>query len=109
MGKAVEPQKLEPLVEDISNSSQRNPGALVSLARLKTADGYTYMHSVAACGLMLGLARQLGLYSGKDPRCRHGRPHPRSRRGHGAARDPEQARQTHQSNFRYNRYGALSE
>jgi HD-GYP domain-containing protein (c-di-GMP phosphodiesterase class II) len=61
MGRAVAPEKLEPLVEEISNSVQRNPGALVSLARLKTADDYTFMHSVAVCGLMIALARQLGL------------------------------------------------
>ena len=62
MGKAVAPEKLEPLVEEISNSVQRNPGALVSLARLKTQDDYTFMHSVAVCGLMIALARQLGLH-----------------------------------------------
>ena len=39
----------------------RNPGALISLARLKTADDYTYMHSVAVCALMVALSRQLGL------------------------------------------------
>lgn len=61
MGKAVAAEKLEPLVEEISSSVQRNPGALVSLARLKTADDYTFMHSVAVCGLMIALARQLGL------------------------------------------------
>ena len=61
MGRAVSAEKLEPLVEEISNSVQRNPGALVSLARLKTADDYTFMHSVAVCGLMIALARQLGL------------------------------------------------
>ncbi|MCC6710412.1 MAG: HD-GYP domain-containing protein [Gammaproteobacteria bacterium] len=61
MGRAVSPEKLEPLVEEISNSVQRNPGALVSLARLKSADDYTFMHSVAVCGLMIALARQLGL------------------------------------------------
>ncbi len=61
MGHAVSPEKLEPLVEEISNSVQRNPGALVSLARLKSADDYTFMHSVAVCGLMIALARQLGL------------------------------------------------
>ncbi|HEY8857350.1 MAG TPA: HD-GYP domain-containing protein [Rugosibacter sp.] len=38
----------------------RNPGALISLARLKTADDYTYMHSVAVCALMVALARQWG-------------------------------------------------
>jgi HD-GYP domain-containing protein (c-di-GMP phosphodiesterase class II) len=36
----------------------RNPGALVSLARLKTADDYTYMHSVAVCALMVALGRR---------------------------------------------------
>jgi putative nucleotidyltransferase with HDIG domain len=49
------------LVEDISDSVSRNPGAIISLARLKTADDYTYMHSVAVCAMMVALARQLGL------------------------------------------------
>jgi putative nucleotidyltransferase with HDIG domain len=61
MGKAFNASKLEPLVDEISSSVERNPGALISLARLKTQDDYTYMHSVAVCGLMTGLARQLGL------------------------------------------------
>ena len=61
MGKTVAPEKLEPLVEEISNSVLRNPGALISLARLKSQDDYTFMHSVAVCGLMIALARQLGL------------------------------------------------
>ena len=49
------------LVEEITDSVSRNPGALISLARLKTADDYTYMHSVAVCALMIALARQLDL------------------------------------------------
>lgn len=61
MGKAVNAKDCAPLVEEISNSVMRNPGALISLARLKTADDYTYMHSVAVCALMIALARQLGL------------------------------------------------
>lgn len=61
MGKAIEADAAMPLVEEISNSILRNPGALISLARLKTADDYTYMHSVAVCALMIALARQLGL------------------------------------------------
>jgi putative nucleotidyltransferase with HDIG domain len=35
--------------------------ALLSVARLKTHDDYTYLHSVSVCALMLSLARQLGL------------------------------------------------
>ncbi|MBI2307259.1 MAG: HD-GYP domain-containing protein [Rhodocyclales bacterium] len=61
MGNAVSAEDCAPLVEEISNSVARNPGALISLARLKTADDYTYMHSVAVCALMIALARQLGL------------------------------------------------
>lgn len=61
MGKAVSAEDCAPLVEEIANSVSRNPGALISLARLKTADDYTYMHSVAVCALMIALARQLGL------------------------------------------------
>ncbi|MBU3695627.1 HD-GYP domain-containing protein [Dechloromonas sp.] len=61
MGKAIEAEAAAPLVEEISNSVMRNPGALISLARLKSADDYTYMHSVAVCALMIALARQLGL------------------------------------------------
>ena len=61
MGKAIEADAAMPVVEEITNSILRNPGALISLARLKTADDYTYMHSVAVCALMIALARQLGL------------------------------------------------
>jgi len=61
MGKAIEADSVMPLVEEISSSVARNPGALISIARLKTADDYTYMHSVAVCGLMIALARQLDL------------------------------------------------
>jgi len=61
MGKAVDVGGARQLVEDISDSVARNPGAIISLARLKTADDYTYMHSVAVCAMMVALAKQLGL------------------------------------------------
>ena len=61
MGKAVDTHRAKKLVEEISNSVSRNPGALICLARLKTADDYTYMHSVAVCALMVALAKQLKL------------------------------------------------
>ncbi|MDZ4201271.1 MAG: HD-GYP domain-containing protein [Gallionella sp.] len=61
MGKALNADDALPIVEEISNSVIRNPGALISLARLKGKDDYTYMHSVAVCALMVALARQLGL------------------------------------------------
>jgi putative nucleotidyltransferase with HDIG domain len=61
MGASIDTAGLQPLVEEISSSVMRHPGAFVSLARLKTKDDYTYMHSVAVCGLMVALARRLGL------------------------------------------------
>lgn len=61
MGKAIKIEQARALVEDISDSVLRQPHALISLARLKTADEYTYMHSVAVCALMIALARQLNL------------------------------------------------
>lgn len=61
MGKAIDTVGVQRLVKEISDSISRNPDALISIARLKTADNYTYMHSVAVCGLMVALARQLGL------------------------------------------------
>jgi HD-GYP domain-containing protein (c-di-GMP phosphodiesterase class II) len=67
MGKALDAEACMPLVEQVTSSVFRNPGALVSLARLKTKDEYTYMHSVAVCALMVALARQLGQ---SDDACR---------------------------------------
>ncbi|MFO6421224.1 HD-GYP domain-containing protein [Hylemonella sp. W303a] len=61
MGHAVDTRNAHQLVEQISQSINRNASALISMARLKTADDYTYMHSVAVCALMIALARQLGL------------------------------------------------
>ena len=61
MGKALSGSDALEIVEEISNSVMRNPSALISLARLKNKDDYTYMHSVAVCALMVSLARQLGL------------------------------------------------
>ena len=61
MGKAVDIGGAQKLVEEITDSVARNPGALISLARLKTVDDYTYMHSVAVCAMMVALAKPLGL------------------------------------------------
>jgi HD-GYP domain-containing protein (c-di-GMP phosphodiesterase class II) len=61
MGKALNTRGCAALVDEVTASVWRNPGAMVSLARLKHHDDYTYMHSVAVCALMVALARQLGL------------------------------------------------
>ncbi|WP_298834705.1 HD-GYP domain-containing protein [uncultured Piscinibacter sp.] len=61
MGRALDAEKCLPPVDEIAASVWRNPGAIVSLARLKTHDDYTYMHSMAVCALMVSLGRQLGM------------------------------------------------
>jgi putative nucleotidyltransferase with HDIG domain len=61
MGRAIDVAHVAELVDDIAASALRQPHALISLARLKHADEYTYMHSVAVCALMIALARQLDL------------------------------------------------
>ena len=71
----------------------RNGGALVSLARLKTHDDYTYMHSVAVCALMIALARQLGQDEDAVREAGTGRPAARPGQGDDAARGAEQAGQ----------------
>ncbi len=65
MGRAINAERADGLVADISTSVLRNPDALISIARLKTADDYTYMHSVAVCALMIALGRNLGLPEGE--------------------------------------------
>ncbi|WP_426154215.1 HD-GYP domain-containing protein [Pseudomonas sp. DC3000-4b1] len=59
LGHAISNEASIEAVEEVTASIMRHPHALISLARLKSADEYTYMHSVAVCGLMVSLARQL--------------------------------------------------
>jgi putative nucleotidyltransferase with HDIG domain len=61
MGNALQIGDAATLVDEINQSISRNSGALLSLAKLKNKDDYTYLHSVAVCVLMLALGRQLGV------------------------------------------------
>lgn len=61
LGNSIRQDSVLPLIEEMNASVLRNPVALLSVARLKTHDDYTYLHSVAVAALMLALARQLGL------------------------------------------------
>ena len=62
LGKAIELDQVSPMVESITESILRNPGALTSLLRIKTADDYTFLHSVSVCTLLVAFcrARELG-------------------------------------------------
>jgi len=67
LGRVIETDACVELVDDVVESINRNQEALVSLVRLKSADEYTYVHSVAVCALMVSLGRQLGM---NDAECR---------------------------------------
>jgi len=60
LGRRLDVQQAERLAQDVAGSIDEHPDALLSLARIKRADQYTYMHSVAVAALMASLARELG-------------------------------------------------
>ena len=61
LGRQIEMEKIEPMVEGIVDSIFRQPDALLPLARLKNHDEYTFQHSVSVCALMTAFARALNL------------------------------------------------
>ncbi|MER1967445.1 HD-GYP domain-containing protein [Castellaniella sp. GW247-6E4] len=61
LGRRLDVKQIERLARDVADSIDEHPDALLSLARIKRADQYTYMHSVAVAALMTSLARELGL------------------------------------------------
>lgn len=61
MGNVLKLDETAMMVDEITQSVERNPGALLNLARLKSKDDYTYLHSVAVCALMIALGRQMGI------------------------------------------------
>ncbi len=61
LGRQIEVEQIEPLVEGIVDSIFRQRDALLPLARLKSHDDYTFLHSVSVCALMVSFARTLEL------------------------------------------------
>lgn len=59
MGQSINTEQTQMVVSEVTQSVLRHPNALLSIVRVKQADEYTYMHSVAVCALMVSLARQL--------------------------------------------------
>ncbi|MGH8853583.1 MAG: HD-GYP domain-containing protein [Telluria sp.] len=57
LGKAVELDKVAPVVENITESILRNSGALLGLLRIKNKDDYTLLHSVSVCALLVAFCR----------------------------------------------------
>lgn len=61
LGKAIQPNTVVPVIEDVLASIQRNPHALHGLMRCRRNSGYVYRHAVAVSALMITLARRLRL------------------------------------------------
>lgn len=61
LGRHIQLEQIEPLVERIVESIFRQPDAMLPLARLKNHDEYTFQHSVSVCALMTSFARTLDL------------------------------------------------
>ncbi len=60
-GKQIETEKIKPVVAKMVGSILRNEDAFISLSRIRTADEYTYEHSMSVCILMIAFGRQLGI------------------------------------------------
>lgn len=61
LGKAIELDQVEPVVQNITESILRNPGALTGLLRIKSKDDYTFLHSVSVCTLLVAFCRSAGM------------------------------------------------
>ncbi len=61
LGKKINSSAVEPVIEDIFSSIQRNPHAFNGLMRWKRDNEYIYQHALAVSALMISLARQMRL------------------------------------------------
>jgi HD-GYP domain-containing protein (c-di-GMP phosphodiesterase class II) len=57
LGKAVELDRVSPVVENITASILRNASALLGLSVIKDKDDYTFLHSVSVCTLLVAFCR----------------------------------------------------
>jgi HD-GYP domain-containing protein (c-di-GMP phosphodiesterase class II) len=57
LGKAVELDRVSPVVENITASILRNSSALLGLSAIKNKDDYTFLHSVSVCTLLVAFCR----------------------------------------------------
>ena len=65
LGKQIDVQQVENIVDKLTESVLNNKDALISLVRIKQKDEYTYMHSLAVSALCISFAQHLGLDAAK--------------------------------------------
>jgi putative nucleotidyltransferase with HDIG domain len=61
MGEQVQLERVEPVVEKLTDSILRNGSALLSLCQVKNKDDYTFQHSVSVCALHVSFCRAVGM------------------------------------------------
>ncbi len=60
LGRALSVDAVAPVVEEITASILRNPGALLGLLQIKSKDDYTFLHSVSVCALLVSFCHHRG-------------------------------------------------
>lgn len=61
MGRIVELEQMEPVVERMVQSVLRNPGALACLGRVRQKDQYTFEHSINVAVLLVNFCHHMGM------------------------------------------------
>lgn len=61
LGEQVKLERVEPVVEKLTDSILRNGNALLSLCQVKNKDDYTFQHSVSVCALHVSFCRAVGM------------------------------------------------
>jgi putative nucleotidyltransferase with HDIG domain len=59
LGKRIQVERVEPVINQITDSILRNPGTLVSLCRIREGDTYTFQHSVSVATLLISFCRAM--------------------------------------------------
>lgn len=61
LGKQIELERVNPVVEDMVTSLFSNDGALLGLTRIRRLDKYTFEHSVSVAVLLVAFGKHLGM------------------------------------------------
>lgn len=61
LGKQIELNQVETVVDKIAESILHNKDALISLVRIRLKDEYTYVHSLAVCTLLIAFGEHINL------------------------------------------------
>lgn len=61
LGRAVEVEQVDHVVENITESILRNSGAILGLLTIKNKDDYTFLHCVSVCALLVAFCRTMNV------------------------------------------------